>query len=63
MTVHLGSGASDIFKRGKYPIDSIGICKTKQGFYYWFWDGFTFDSGVSESEQQALAMAIKNFKK
>jgi hypothetical protein len=63
MTVHLGSGASDIFKTGKYPDNSIGVCQSDQGFIYWFFVGFTFDSGVQESEQQALAMAIKNFKR
>ena len=63
MTVHLGSAASDIMKNGKYPDNSIGVCKTDQGFAYWFWDGFTFDSGVQESEQESLSMAMKNFKR
>jgi hypothetical protein len=61
MTVYLGSGASDIFKTGKYPVDSIGICNTIQGFTYWFWDGFTFDSGVMEPEEQAFRSAKLNF--
>jgi hypothetical protein len=62
MTVYIGSQAKDMFLWEKYPIDSIGVFQTKEGYAYWFWDGYTFDSGVEETEEIALNKAKCNFR-
>jgi len=62
MKVFTGKQAEDMILKDRYPIDSIGVCKTKYGYAYWFWNGHTFDSGVEETEEQALRTAKANFK-
>lgn len=62
MTVYTGSAARDIIRNDKYPVNSIGVCRTTQGYAYWFWDGWTFDSGVESTEEKALRTAKKNWK-
>ena len=62
MTVYTGSQASDIIRSEKYPVDSIGVSKCNQGYAYWFWDGWTFDSGVELTEEEALRTAKKNWR-
>ena len=62
MQVFTGKQAEDMILKDKYPDNSIGVCKTKYGWAYWYWDGHTFDSGVEESEELALNKAKRNFK-
>ena len=60
MNVFTGKQAEDMILKDKYPDNSIGVCKTKYGWAYWYWDGHTFDSGVEESEELALNKAKRN---
>jgi len=62
MTVYTGEQAREMILKDKYPIGSIGVCKALGGYAYWFWDGHTFDSGVEETEAEAIAMAKKNWR-
>ena len=62
MTVYTGSAATDIIRKDKYPVNSIGVCQTTIGYAYWFWDGFTFDSGVEPTEEKALRTAKSNWR-
>jgi hypothetical protein len=62
MTVYTGAQAQEMILKDKYPVGSIGIVKTKYGYAYWFWDGHTFDSGVEETETEAIATAKKNWR-
>jgi hypothetical protein len=62
MKVFTGKQAEDMILKDKYPDNSIGVCKTKYGWAYWYWDGHTFDSGVEESEELAFNKAKRNFK-
>jgi hypothetical protein len=60
MNVFIGKQAEDMILKDKYPDNSIGVCRTKYGWAYWYWDGHTFDSGVEESEELALNKAKRN---
>ena len=62
MNIFTGKQAEDMILKDKYPDNSIGVCKTKYGWAYWYWDGNTFDSGVEESEELALNKAKRNWK-
>jgi hypothetical protein len=62
MTIYTGSQAQAIIRQGKYPINSIGVTRCTQGYAYWFWDGWTFDSGVESTEEKALRTAKKNWR-
>ena len=62
MTVYTKSAASEIIQKNKYPVNSIGVTRCTQGYAYWFWDGWTFDSGVEETEEQALRTAKSNWR-
>jgi hypothetical protein len=62
MKVFTGSQAKDMILKDQYPIGSIGVCNTKYGWAYWFWDGHIFDSGVGNSEKDALGKAKLNLK-
>ena len=60
MQVFTGKQAEDMILKNKYPDNSIGVCRTKYGWAYWYNDGHTFDSGVEDSEELALARAKMN---
>jgi hypothetical protein len=60
MNVFTGKQAEDMILKDKYPDNSIGVCRTKYGWAYWYFDGHTFDSGVEDSEELALARAKMN---
>ncbi len=62
MQVFTGAQAQQIILKNDYPKDSIGVCKAMGGYAYWFWDGFTFDSGVEETEEMALRTAKSNWR-
>jgi len=62
MTIYTGSQAQAIIRQDKYPINSIGVTRCTQGYAYWFWDGWTFDSGVESTEEKALRTAKKNWR-
>jgi hypothetical protein len=62
MTIYTGSQAQAIIRQDKYPINSIGVTQCTQGYAYWFWDGWTFDSGVESTEEKALRTAKKNWR-
>lgn len=62
MTVYTGSAASEIIQKKKYPVNSIGVTRCSQGYAYWFWDGWTFDSGVEDTEEMALRTAKSNWR-
>lgn len=62
MNIYLNYQAKSMIESGNLPFDSIGVFKTDEGFSYWYCDGFTFDSGVEQSEKQALRTAKKNWR-
>ena len=62
MKVLTGKQAEEMILKDKYPDNSIGVCPSKYGWAYWYFDGHTFDSGVEDSEELALARAKMNVK-
>ena len=61
MKVFLNEQAQDLLIKDKIPVNSIGVCKSNEGWAYWYWDGSIFDSGVKSTEAEALATAKANF--
>ena len=61
MKVFLNEQAQDLLERDRIPVNSIGVCKSNEGWAYWYWDGSIFDSGVKATEAEALATAKANF--
>jgi hypothetical protein len=62
MQVFTGAQAQQMISNETYPVGSIGITRKPTGWAYWFWDGFIFDSGLEETEDQALRTAKKNWR-
>ena len=62
MKVFLNEQAQDLLERDRIPVNSIGVCKSNEGWAYWYWDGSIFDSGVKATEAEAMATAKLNFK-
>ena len=62
MKIFLNEQAQDLLERDRIPVNSIGVCKSNEGWAYWYWDGSIFDSGVKATEAEALATAKLNFK-
>lgn len=45
------------------PLDSIGVFQSAGGdWLYWYNDGFTYDTGVADTEAEAFHIAKKNFR-
>lgn len=62
MKIFLNEQAQDLLERDRIPVNSIGVCKSNEGWAYWYWDGSIFDSGVKATEAEAMATAKANFK-
>lgn len=63
MTIYLGQQAKSLFYMREVPIESIGVFQSAGGdWLYWFSDGFTYDTGAADTEQEALQIAKKNFR-
>ena len=62
MTIYTGQQAYNMIQKNDYPVNSIGVTRCTQGFAYWFFDGWTFDSGVESTEEKALRTAKKNWR-
>ena len=60
MKIFLNEQAQDLLHRDKIPVNSIGVCKSNDGWAYWYWDGDIFDSGVKDTQAEALATAKAN---
>ena len=61
MKIFLHEQAQDLLHRDKIPVNSIGVCKSNDGWAYWYWDGDIFDSGIKDTQAEALATAKANF--
>lgn len=61
MKVFLNEQAQDLLNRDRIPVNSIGVCKSNEGWAYWYWGGSIFDSGVKDTQTEALATAKANF--
>ncbi len=61
MKIFLNEQAQDLLNRDRIPVNSIGVCKSNEGWAYWYWDGSIFDSGVKATEAEAMSTAKSNF--
>jgi hypothetical protein len=63
MTIYLRDQAKKLFYMREVPVGSIGVFQSIGGdWLYWFSDGFTYDTGVADTEAEALMIAKKNFR-
>jgi hypothetical protein len=63
MNIYLGQQAKSLFYMREVPVESIGVFESIGGdWLYWFSDGFTYDTGVADTEAEALQIAKKNFR-
>jgi hypothetical protein len=63
MTIYIGDQAKKLFYMREVPVESIGVFESIGGdWLYWFSDGFTYDTGVADTEAEALMIAKKNFR-
>lgn len=63
MNIYLGQQAKSLFYMREVPINSIGVFQSVGGdWIYWYNDGFTYDTGVADTEAEAFHIAKKNFK-
>ena len=63
MEIYLRDQAKRLFYGRDIPVDSIGVFESIGGdWLYWYSDGFTYDTGVADTEAEALQIAKKNFK-
>lgn len=62
MTIYLHDQAKSLLESDSIPVNSIGVCRTRYGWAYWFYDGLIFDSGVKSTEGQALRTAKMNIR-
>jgi hypothetical protein len=63
MEIYLGKQAKSLFYGRDVPINSIGVFQTIGGdWLYWFNDGWTYDTGVADTEVEAIETAKKNFR-
>jgi len=62
MQVFTGAQAQQMIINENYPVGSIGISNTPEGWAYWYWDGFIFDSGVEQTEKMAFSTAKRNIR-
>ena len=63
MTIYLGHQAKSLFYMREVPVESIGVFQAAGGdWLYWYSDDFTYDTGVADTEAEALQIAKKNFK-
>lgn len=62
MTIYLHDQAKRLLESDAIPVNSIGVCRARYGWAYWFYDGLTFDSGVKSTEGQALRTAKMNIR-
>jgi hypothetical protein len=63
MNIYLGQQAKSLFYMREVPVESIGVFESIGGdWLYWYSDGFTYDTGVADTEAEALQIAKKNFR-
>jgi len=63
MKIYLGHQAKSLFYMREVPVESIGVFESIGGdWLYWYSDGFTYDTGVADTEAEALQTAKKNFR-
>ena len=63
MNIYLGQQAKSLFYMREVPVESIGVFQAAGGdWLYWYSDDFTYDTGVADTETEALQIAKKNFK-
>lgn len=63
MEIYLGKQAKSLFYGRDVPINSIGVFQTIGGdWLYWFNDNWTYDTGVADTEVEAMETAKKNFR-
>lgn len=63
MTVYIGDQAKSFFYNRDVPVGSIGVFLSHVGeWLYWYSDGFTYDTGFADTEEEALRIAKKNFR-
>jgi hypothetical protein len=63
MEIYLRDQAKRLFYSRDIPVDSIGVFQSHIGeWIYWFNDDWTYDTGFSDTESEALQIAKKNFR-
>lgn len=63
MNIYIGQQAKSLFYMREIPVGSIGVFQSAGGdWLYWFNDGFTYDTGVADTEAEAFHTAKKNFR-
>ena len=60
MNIYLGKQAEEMLMKDRIPLNSIGVCKSRYGWGYWFYNESIFDSGIESTEFEALDKAKKN---
>ena len=61
MNIYLGKQAEEMLHNDRIPLNSIGVCKSRYGWGYWYYDDHIFDSGIELTEKEALDKAKLNF--